>query len=188
MFYLFHGSNYQQYWSTITEVVCKVMCSWWWAKEPPETCRASVKINKFKKHCILLVVIWNFYIMFVLPVILLGAFAKLRKATISFAMSCAARLPALYSAWNKSATSGQIFIKFYISTFFENMPKKDLQLDLKSDKNNDGTLREDKYTILIISRPVLLRMRNISDRIYRENQNTQFIFHNFFPKVVPFMR
>jgi len=33
------------------------MCSWWWAKEPPETYRASVKINKFKKRCILLAVI-----------------------------------------------------------------------------------------------------------------------------------
>jgi len=26
--------------------VCTVMCSWWWAEETPETCRASVKINK----------------------------------------------------------------------------------------------------------------------------------------------
>jgi len=25
------------------------MCSWWWAKEPPETCRASAEINKSKK-------------------------------------------------------------------------------------------------------------------------------------------
>ena len=35
------------------------MCSWWWAEEPPETRRASVKINKFKKGCILLAVICN---------------------------------------------------------------------------------------------------------------------------------
>jgi len=27
---------------------------------PPETCTASVKINKFKKHCILLAVICNY--------------------------------------------------------------------------------------------------------------------------------
>jgi len=26
--------------------VCTVLCSWWWAEEPPETCRASVEINK----------------------------------------------------------------------------------------------------------------------------------------------
>jgi len=28
--------------------------------EPPETCRMSVKINKLKKRCILLAVIWNY--------------------------------------------------------------------------------------------------------------------------------
>ena len=31
---------------TIPDAVCTVMCSWWWAEEPPETCRASVGINK----------------------------------------------------------------------------------------------------------------------------------------------
>jgi len=36
------------------------MCSLWWAEEPPETCRSSVKINKFKKRCILLAVICNY--------------------------------------------------------------------------------------------------------------------------------
>jgi len=35
------------------------LCSWWWAEEPPETCRASVKIIKFKRSCILLAVICN---------------------------------------------------------------------------------------------------------------------------------
>ena len=37
--------------------------SGWWAVETPETCRASVKINKFKKRCILLAVIWNYIMM-----------------------------------------------------------------------------------------------------------------------------
>jgi hypothetical protein len=57
--HLFHGSSQEQYWLTKPEAVCTVMCSWWWAEEPPESCRASVKINKFKKRCILLFVIWN---------------------------------------------------------------------------------------------------------------------------------
>jgi hypothetical protein len=39
------------------------LCSWWWVEEPPETCRAFVKINKFKKSCILLAVIWNYITM-----------------------------------------------------------------------------------------------------------------------------
>jgi hypothetical protein len=34
---------------TIPEAVCTVMCSWWWAEEPPETFRASVEINKSRK-------------------------------------------------------------------------------------------------------------------------------------------
>ena len=40
----------------------------------------------------------------------------------------------------------------------------------------------------IISRSVLLRMRNVSDKSCRENLNTHFVFSNFFPKIVPFMR
>ena len=42
------------------------------------------------------------------------------------------------------------------------------------------TLHEDRYTFLIISRSFLLRMRNDSDKSCRENQNTHFVFGNFF--------
>ena len=38
-----------------------------------------------------------------------------------------------------------------------------------------GTLREEQYTFLIISRSVLLRMRNISEKRCRENQNMFFV-------------
>jgi len=31
-------------------------------------------------------------------------------------------------------------------------------------------------------------MRNVSDVSCRENRNTYFVFSNFFPKIVPFMR
>ena len=41
-----------------------------------------------------------------------------------------------------------------------------------------GTLHEVQYTFLIISHSVLLRMRNVSDKTCRENQNTHFIFSN----------
>jgi len=43
-----------------------------------------------------------------------------------------------------------------------------------------ATLHEDKYTFSIISRSVLLRMRNVSDKSCGENQNTHFVFGNFF--------
>jgi hypothetical protein len=43
---------------------------------------------------------------------LLGEFAKLRKATISFVM------PVCPSAWNNLAVTGRIFVKFDIWVFF----------------------------------------------------------------------
>jgi hypothetical protein len=48
----------------------------------------------------------------------LGAFAKLRKATISFVISVCP------SKWNNSARTGRIFMKFDIWMFFENMSRK----------------------------------------------------------------
>ena len=33
-------------WQQYCLTICTVMCSWWWAEEPPETCTASVEINK----------------------------------------------------------------------------------------------------------------------------------------------
>ena len=41
---------------------------------------------------------------------------------------------------------------------------------------------------LIISRSFLLRMRNVSDKSCRENQNTHFVISNFFSLIVPFVR
>ena len=67
----------------------------------------------------------------------LGAFAKLRKATISFVMS------GRPSAWNKSAPTGRIFMKFDIWVFFRKSVER-IQFSLKSDKNN-GTLHEGQY-------------------------------------------
>jgi len=55
-----------------------------------------------------------------------------------------------------------------------------------------GTLRDDRYTFLIVSRSILIRMRNVSDKSCRENQNTHLTPNNllflFFSKIVPFMR
>jgi hypothetical protein len=43
-----------------------------------------------------------------------------------------------------------------------------------------GTLHEDQYIFFIITHLVLLRMRNVSDKSCRANQNTDFMFNNFF--------
>jgi len=50
------------------------------------------------------------------------------------------------------------------------------------------TLNESQRTILIMSCSVLLKMRNISEKSYRENEKTHFIFNNLFPKILPIMR
>ena len=62
-------------------------------------------------------------------VFLLGAFAKLRKASVGFVMSV--RL----SAWKNSAPTWRIFTKFGIWAFFLEKPIK-IQVSLKSDKLN----------------------------------------------------
>jgi hypothetical protein len=43
-----------------------------------------------------------------------------------------------------------------------------------------GTLHEDLCTFMIISRRSFLRMRNMVHKTCREDQNTHFIFNNFF--------
>jgi len=59
--------------------------------------------------------------MFVRCMAILGAFAKLRKATISFAMCvCPAVRPSAYN----SAPIGRNFVKYDIWTFFENLSRK----------------------------------------------------------------
>jgi hypothetical protein len=48
-----------------------------------------------------------------------------------------------------------------------------------------GTLDEDVFTFMKISLWILLRMRNISNKICRENQNTHFKLSNFPPPPPP---
>jgi len=84
-----------------------------------------------------------------------------KKKTVNFVISVG------LSAWNNSAPTGRIFMKFDIWVFFENLSRK-LKFNLNLAKIT-GTLHEDRYTCLIISRSVLLRMRNISDKSCTEN-------------------
>ena len=106
----------------------------------------------------------------------LGAFAKLRRAIISFALSvCLSVRP---TACNNSAPNGRISMKFDIWVFFENLSR---QFNLHKNLTRiTGTLHKDQYTFMIIFRLIILRMRNVSDKIYRKTQNTHFVFNNFF--------
>ena len=61
-----------------------------------------------------------------------------------------------------------------------------MQVSLKCDKTDN--LRDDPYTFLVLSRSFLLRMRNVSERSCRENQNLHFMFSNVFANFVAFIR
>jgi len=100
-------------------------------------------------------------------VIILSAFAKLRKTTINFMSVCLHRttrltldrfsLNLIYIWMFKKYMSRKFTFYWYLTRI-------------------RGASREDKYTFLIISLSVLLR--NISDQLCRENQNTNFIFQS----------
>ena len=80
----------------------------------------------------------------------LGAFAKLRKVTISSVIFVcpSVRLCARPFVWNNSIATGRISMKFDVWVFFRKCVAK-IQVSLKPDQNNNGTLREDVCAFMI---------------------------------------
>jgi hypothetical protein len=76
-----------------------------------------------------------------------------------FVSSCLSLRPSVrLPAWNNLAFTVRIFMKFNICIFFQTPSRK-----FKSRLNRTriaGTLHEDQYTFLVISRPVLLNNLN----------------------------
>jgi hypothetical protein len=98
-------------------------------------------------------------------------FAKLRKATIRFVMPVRPQgttdLPQDGFSWNLT-----------LSILRKCVEK--IQVTLKDDKSNwYFTWRRCTF---MISRLLLLRKRNVIDKSSIENQNTRFMFSNFFPE------
>ena len=101
----------------------------------------------------------------------LGQFAKLRKPTVGFVGSVRLHettpLPTSLVSLNSS-----------ISVLFENLYRRfRLYWNLTG---LTSTVPADQYTLLITSRWFLLRTTNVSHKSCRENQNTHFVFNNFF--------
>jgi hypothetical protein len=103
--------------------------------------------------------------------VILGVFVKSWKATISFVWSVFVRMEQLDCHW---ADFHQIW---YLRRFRKSIER--VQISLGSNKNSGYFICRSIH-ILIISRSVLLRMRNISEKSCRENQNTHFVFNNIF--------
>ena len=100
---------------------------------------------------------------------------------------CHVSLSVRQSTWNNSAPTGQILTKRGIWASFFRKSVHNIQLPLKSDTIK-GYFTRKLFTFMAILRWILLRMRNLSKKICIKNQNTHFIFSNFFPKIAPFMR
>jgi len=100
----------------------------------------------------------------------LGALVKLRKATSASSCLC---LSVCLSAWNNSAPTGRIFIKFcYLNSFQTSVEKIQVHYILTWIK---GTLHENLCTLMTVLRWILVRMRNVSYKSCRENQIVNFV-------------
>jgi hypothetical protein len=73
-----------------------------------------------------------------------------------------------------------------LELFFENLLRK-FEFWSKPTRIT-GTVRENVFIFMTISCWILLRMRNVLNKSYGENQDTHLMFIDFFLTVVPFMR
>jgi hypothetical protein len=97
----------------------------------------------------------------------------MRKTTISFVMSvCPSLRPSVRMEWLFS--QWRDFHEIRYLSFFKKSAKE-IQVSSQAE-NNNGTLHEEQCTFVIMYPTILLRMRNVSDKICRENQNTDYVF------------
>jgi hypothetical protein len=110
----------------------------------------------------------------------LGAFAKLRRATISFIMSVCP-----HGSYN-SAPTGRIFMKFYIWVIFENLSKK-LEFHLNGTRTTD-TLHEDQYIFLSHLIQFFLEWDRFRTNFVEKTKTHILCSTTFFLIIVLFMR
>jgi hypothetical protein len=109
-----------------------------------------------------------------------GVFRRVRKTAKSSNLLRHVCPSVSLSACNNSAPTGRILLKFGIWAFLE-APWRKFEFHYNPTKIT-GTLHEDVFKFMIISRWIILRMRNVLDKSCRENQNTHFMFSNFSPR------
>jgi hypothetical protein len=103
----------------------------------------------------------------------------LRRVSVCLSVCPSVRMEQLGTHWT------DFHYIWHLSVFRKSVKK--IQVSLKSDKNN-GYFTWRPIYIFCLSRSVLLRTRNVSDKSCRENQNTHFMCNNFSSKIVPFVR
>jgi len=115
----------------------------------------------------------------------LGAFAKLRKGTITLVMECPSiRLSTCLHGTSQLLLDGLSIL--YTWVFSENLSRK-----FKFHWNQIrvmGTSDKVLCTLMVESGSSLFRIRNVLNKSCTENQETNFLFNNFFLKIMTFMR
>jgi hypothetical protein len=115
--------------------------------------------------------------------VLFGAFAKLSKTTISFAVSI--RLSICLSACNNSAQTGRIFMKFYIYSLSKACRENSSFMKIRHEWR---ALYMKAFSHLCQNlAKILLRMRHFLDESCKK-MKTYFMYNILFSKIVPFMR
>jgi hypothetical protein len=99
----------------------------------------------------------------------LGAFAKFRKSSSRLSSDClTGKLGSHWTGFHDI---------WYLSIFRKSVEK--IQVSFKSDKNT-GHFTLSQYTFLIYLAHFFLKLKKCFERNSRENQNTHFMFNNFF--------
>ena len=104
-----------------------------------------------------------------------GAFTKFQEASVIFDTSIH-----LSIHMEQLGSHRMDFNEIWYLSIFKSLSRQ-FKFHLNLTRKTD-TLHEDQYTFLIISCSVLLRMRNVSDKICGENRNIHFMSNNFLKK------
>ena len=147
------------------------------------TCFSACFWDLFPVGCHLLVAnlpgcgnVYMAYSLVCIVLFVLGAYANLRKAAPTltvFVRKKQLRSPLDGFSWN-------LIFEDFSKIWQQNSSLIEIH-------RLTGNLHEHIRTFMVVSRSVLLRMRNVSDKSCRENQNTHFVFSNFFPNIVLIM-
>ena len=108
------------------------------------------------------------------------AFSRVRENSNSDYQLLHIYLFACLPASNNLASNGRIFIKFPTTKFFSKICRGNSNF-FKNLTRITGTLHEYLCTFMIVRRWILFRMRRISEKSCRKNQNTYFTFYKLPP-------
>jgi hypothetical protein len=111
--------------------------------------------------------LYGMFLNSMLILMVLGAFAKFLKTTMSLRLSIC------------SSVCPHGTVRLPLDGFSRNLV---FEYFSKICRKNSSTLHEDQWTFLITSRSILLRMRLVSCKCCRENQITHFSSITFFRK------